>query len=647
MSPSASAYSAYYSSSIERASSIIVMEDAIITSADRGGTTRLSRRRARRTATRRRKITTTTATVTVTATVTAISVLSFLSSTSDAFQAVRTPFGGRASAHPARESSGAGRSVAARRGASVSTPVLCYSSSSDDLSSSSSSAASSSASLLSTADASAIAAILDPDDPLALEEVAAAEAAYVDPNATPLYSKLFNAALLCVSFGFAFYTLVNVDAGMTRGWTQQEIAMRVPLDAWTSYESSLAEKPVFTKTVINVVIYLLGDWLSQTVFRGSDVLDFDAGRTLRNGFIGMCFGPLVHQYYDFSDCILPVDVGMNRVYKILMDQTVYLYVKCSIYLVAVAVLGGESFRRAAADTAGKIGGVMLTAWKFWPLVHCVTYTVIPAPHRVLWVNSVDLIWNAILATKASGDDEEEELEEEGEDAGAKGTALATAGGGVDSARVSAEEESLTGFDLAWASVVENVEAVQADMGTTAKRTSDNTMITSEAAFAYMAAALAAATEEEEEGTVISRNTATAEVDAKTGPLSGFDLAWASVKENVEAVRADMEVAMKTEGADAPSAAEALERPAAAAVEDDDHDDDHDDGDDGNDNLHVGVKDSIISVYGGDDDNVVVNDAEDLAEVALELLELADIKDVEPMAAMVTAVNDTSSTTTLA
>ena len=140
---------------------------------------------------------------------------------------------------------------------------------------------------------------------------------------TPL-AKLFNAALLAASFGYVAYTVLNIDRGMTRGWTPAEIGMRIPLDTWASYENSLSEKPVATKTIINVVIYLLGDWLSQTIFTGADVLDFDAGRTLRNGLIGACFGPAVHEYYEFSDWILPVDgatLGItNRAFKILMDR---------------------------------------------------------------------------------------------------------------------------------------------------------------------------------------------------------------------------------------------------------------------------------------------------------------------------------------
>lgn len=216
--------------------------------------------------------------------------------------------------------------------------------------------------------------------------------------------RTLNALLLGCSFGWALYTILRVDAGMTRGWTHNEIMMRIPVDNWQSYEFKLSESPMETKTAINVIIYLLGDWMSQTFFQKKNILDFDAARTLKNGFIGLCFGPLVHLYYEFSDTILPIGVDdsmMNRVYKIIMDQTIYLAVKCSIYIMAVGVLNGSTVDEAAGNVKARLKGIMFTAWSFWPLVHCVTYTVIPARHRILWVNCVDLIWNAILASKTA------------------------------------------------------------------------------------------------------------------------------------------------------------------------------------------------------------------------------------------------------
>lgn len=226
-------------------------------------------------------------------------------------------------------------------------------------------------------------------------------------------TKILNACLLILSLGWVLYTILGIDAGMTRGWTQQEIMMRIPVDNWRSYEFKLNENPMQTKTAINVIIYLLGDWLSQTLFQKKNVLDFDAMRTLKNGFIGLCFGPAVHLYYELSDTILPVDgPAINRIEKIFMDQTIYLSVKCSIYIVAVGVLNGSTFEQSVDNAKNRIKDVMFTAWSFWPLVHCVTYTVIPARHRILWVNCVDLIWNAILATKTGKADTETDADAE-------------------------------------------------------------------------------------------------------------------------------------------------------------------------------------------------------------------------------------------
>jgi protein Mpv17 len=232
-------------------------------------------------------------------------------------------------------------------------------------------------------------------------------------------TKALNAILLAASFGWAIYTILKVDSGMTRGWTQQEIMMRIPIDNWRSYEYNLNASPIETKTWINVIIYLLGDWLSQTIFQKKNILDFDASRTIKNGFIGLCFGPLVHEYYEFSDRILPLDVDINRLYKIIMDQTIYLAVKCSIYIIAVGLLSGSTLQESIENVKNRIKTVMFTAvriqysmfsswlplkhfikfsffvlllcfllffptaipfkqWSFWPLVHCVTYTVIPA-----------------------------------------------------------------------------------------------------------------------------------------------------------------------------------------------------------------------------------------------------------------------------
>jgi len=68
--------------------------------------------------------------------------------------------------------------------------------------------------------------------------------------------KVINLLFLSISFGYAIYTVLNINNGMTRGWSASEIAIRIPVDNWGAYESYLANKPIVTKTLINVIIYL-------------------------------------------------------------------------------------------------------------------------------------------------------------------------------------------------------------------------------------------------------------------------------------------------------------------------------------------------------------------------------------------------------
>jgi len=179
-------------------------------------------------------------------------------------------------------------------------------------------------------------------------------------------------------------------------------------DNWQEYEGGLSTHPILVKTAINVVIYIIGDWMSQVGWgRTKNLLDFDLARTARNGLIGAMFGPLVHYYYDFSDWILPMDVPINRVYKLLMDQSIYFFVKCSAYIALVGLLRGDPPQEVVQDVKERIWPVVFRGWRFWPLAHIVTYGFIPPRHRVLWVNMLDLLWSSILAQLASKEGGEE------------------------------------------------------------------------------------------------------------------------------------------------------------------------------------------------------------------------------------------------
>ncbi|TXG67087.1 hypothetical protein EZV62_008362 [Acer yangbiense] len=52
----------------------------------------------------------------------------------------------------------------------------------------------------------------------------------------------------------------------------------------------------------------------------------------------------------------------------------------------------------ASDSILVSGMFVQAGWKLWPFAHLVTYGLIPLEQRLLWVDSVELIWVTILST---------------------------------------------------------------------------------------------------------------------------------------------------------------------------------------------------------------------------------------------------------
>ncbi|KAK3251297.1 hypothetical protein CYMTET_39356 [Cymbomonas tetramitiformis] len=47
--------------------------------------------------------------------------------------------------------------------------------------------------------------------------------------------------------------------------------------------------------------------------------------------------------------------------------------------------------------------MIMTGWKLWPFAHCVTYGLIPQQHRLLFVDTVEIVWVVLLSLFESRD----------------------------------------------------------------------------------------------------------------------------------------------------------------------------------------------------------------------------------------------------
>ena len=71
----------------------------------------------------------------------------------------------------------------------------------------------------------------------------------------------------------------------------------------------------------------------------------------------------------------------------------------------------ESPAVIAASVRSSYWGLLKAGWRLWPLVHLVTYGLLPVQHRLLFVDAVELVWVSVLS--AYGQQQREALRESG------------------------------------------------------------------------------------------------------------------------------------------------------------------------------------------------------------------------------------------
>jgi Mpv17 / PMP22 family len=74
----------------------------------------------------------------------------------------------------------------------------------------------------------------------------------------------------------------------------------------------------------------------------------------------------------------------------------------SCYIILIGLMKFDSPGVISQDVKRTTIPLILSGLKLWPLAHCVTYGLVPVENRLLWVDTVEILWVTILATQAAG-----------------------------------------------------------------------------------------------------------------------------------------------------------------------------------------------------------------------------------------------------
>lgn len=136
---------------------------------------------------------------------------------------------------------------------------------------------------------------------------------------------------------------------------------------------------------------------------------WDAKRTGKMAAFGACLhGPIGHYWYGFLDRTIMVKAptSAGAVFaKTAIDQALWAPIFTSVFFGSMKVMDGKP-GEIAGEVTEKLWPTMKVNWTVWPLAHVINFKFVPSSQRILYINTIQVGYNAFLSTMTNkkGDD---------------------------------------------------------------------------------------------------------------------------------------------------------------------------------------------------------------------------------------------------
>ncbi|GMH40368.1 hypothetical protein BSKO_08272 [Bryopsis sp. KO-2023] len=168
---------------------------------------------------------------------------------------------------------------------------------------------------------------------------------------------------------------------------------------WALYNRLLNSHPILSRSVTSCLGLMAGDLLAQAAARKP----YSRERTLRFAAFGFVLhGPGLYAFYTNLDkFVFPNDRFSTKtvITKVVIDQCVWAPSFTCVFYAFMKAMERKS-HETGKTIREKFWPTLTAGYSFWVPAHLVNYRLIPPAQRVLYVNAVNIIWNAILSTIA-------------------------------------------------------------------------------------------------------------------------------------------------------------------------------------------------------------------------------------------------------
>jgi protein Mpv17 len=172
----------------------------------------------------------------------------------------------------------------------------------------------------------------------------------------------------------------------------------LPLQWLNWYDNKAIEFPLMTKAATSGVCYSIGDLCAQGI-AGVNTSTVDLARSARSGAAGFIgYGPPAHYWLNFLDQYMSFGGAWWAVVpKIALTQGPMSVVYNTLYSLLIGAFAFRDPRQVLKDVRDAAVPGFISALKFWPAIHLVTFSVIPIELQVLWVDAAEIVWICILS----------------------------------------------------------------------------------------------------------------------------------------------------------------------------------------------------------------------------------------------------------
>lgn len=185
--------------------------------------------------------------------------------------------------------------------------------------------------------------------------------------------------------------------------TAFDIGPGLAQQAWGMYKDMLYTSPILTKSLTSSGMMTVSDAICQKIMmKKDDPLEppkkLDWSRMLQVAITGLTWsGPVQHWWFGTLDKMVNISDPYLRLFvKLFFDAIIFSPLTIFGYFTWRSVLEGSGIKGAKDKLSTRFTSTVIGAWKFWPFVNVINFSLVPLQFRVLYSNVLSLFWTGYL-----------------------------------------------------------------------------------------------------------------------------------------------------------------------------------------------------------------------------------------------------------